>query len=154
MKNIIKLIDNAYKNITFAIHENIIAMQIAISIIAFILLICLFVFTRGLWDKPKDTVDMVKKFDVIVKKGLSLGEDARILELRDNFVKVGIRNHNGEKAFMVKQRPGKEFRVLYSSIYDREYKDFKFNHVYPDSFDQNEIVAQFEKEIEALSVKR
>lgn len=129
-------------------------MHILVSLLSVLLLICLFVLTRDLWDKPKDSVDMVKKFDVIVKKGLSLGEGARILELRDNFIKVGIRDHNGEKLFMVKQRRGNEFRVLYSSTYDRDYKDLKFNHVYPDSFDQNEIVAQFEREIKALSVKR
>ena len=129
-------------------------MIIAIIILSILVLAAILAFTGHLWDRPKDTVDMMKKFDVIVKKGLSLGDDAKILELRENFIKVGIRNHTGEKAFMVKQRPGNEFRVLYNCAYDSVYKDFKFNHVYPDSYDQNKIVAEFEKEIEALSVKR
>ena len=133
---------------------NVQIMAIIISIVAFLLLMALFIFTRHLWDHPKETVDMLEKFDVIIKKGLSLGEDARILELRDNFIKVGVRNQHGEKAIMVKQRPENEFRVLYTSSYDRIFKDFKFNHVYPDSFDQKEIVAQFEKEIEHLSEAR
>lgn len=129
-------------------------MTLAIVLISILVLYCLFSFTRHLWDKPKDSVNMTKKFDVIVKKGLSLGEDAKIIELRENFIKVGIRNHNGQKAYMVKQRPDNEFRVLYTSSYDPVYKDFKFNHVYPDDYDQNKIVEEFEKEIELLSVKR
>ena len=55
---------------------------------------------------------------------------------------------------MVKQRPNNEFRVIYTSSYDRVYKDILFNHIYPDDYDQNEIVAEFEKEIEARSEKR
>lgn len=129
-------------------------MEIIIGIVSALLLICIFIFTRHFWDKPKDMVNMMEKFDIIVKKGLSLGENARILEIRENFIKIGQRDHTGEKAFMVKQRPGNEFRVLYTQSYDKEYKDFKFNHVYPDTADQNEIVAQFEKEIESRLVKR
>lgn len=129
-------------------------MKVAVILILIVVFIGVIAFTRHLWEKPKDTIDMIKKFDIIVKKGLSLSDEARILELRENFIKVGIRNHTGEKSFMVKQRPGNEFRVIYNSIYDRVYKDLKFNHVYPDSADQNQIVAQFEKEIKELSVKR
>lgn len=129
-------------------------MIIVYSILGVILFICLVVFTRHIWDRPKDSVDMMKKFDVIVKKGLSLGEDAKILELRENFIKIGVRNHTGEKFYMVKQRSGEEFRVIYEQSYDKEYKDLKFNHVFPDSADQNKIIAQFEKEIAAKNVKR
>jgi len=129
-------------------------MQIIITILAVLALILIVSFTRHLWDRPKDTVDMVKKFDTIIKKGYSLGEDSKLIELRENFVKAGVRNHNGEKAFMVKQRPGNEFRVIYICDYDPVYHDLRIEHVYPDSTDQNQIVAQFEKEIAESLQKR
>lgn len=129
-------------------------MNIAYLILAALALICIIVFTRHIWDKPKETIDMIATYDIILKKALSLGPNAKLIELRENFVKAGIRNQNGEKAFMVKKRPGNEFRVLYISKYDKDYEDFKFNHVYTDGADQNEIVAQFEKEIKESLVKR
>jgi len=119
-----------------------------------LILICAFVFTQHLWDKPKDTVDMMAKFDTIVKKGLSLGKRAKVIELRENFIKIGVRDKSGESAYMVKQRPGAEFRVMYILEYNKEYKDLKINHVYPDDADQNEILAQFDKEIAESLVKR
>lgn len=129
-------------------------MKLAIFLIILLVLFAIFTFTRHFWDRPKEGVDMVKKFDTIVKKGISLEDGGRILELRDNFIKVGVRNQNGEKAFMVKQRPNNEYRVLYTRSYDSVYKDLKFNHVFPDSANQEEIVSQFEKEIESRSEKR
>lgn len=129
-------------------------MKLAIFLIILLVLFAIFTFTRHFWDRPKEGVDMVKKFDTIVKKGISLGDGGRILELRDNFIKVGVRNQNGEKALMVKQRPNNEYRVLYTRSYDPVYKDLKFNHVFPDSANQEEIVSQFEKEIESRSEKR
>jgi len=129
-------------------------MQVIYFILAFLLFILVFVFTRHYWDRPKDSVDMIKKFDVILKKALSMGEDAKLIELRENFVKAGIRNHNGEKAFMIKQRPGNEFRVMYICNYDSVYEDLKIEHIYPDNTDQNVIVAKFEKEISESLVKR
>jgi len=129
-------------------------ITVIIVISAFIAIICIIVFTRSLWDRPKDTVDMMKKFEAIVNKGLELGSGAKILELRTNFIKVGKRDHTGEKAYMVKQRPGNEFRVIFICEYDSEYKDLRIEHVYPDTADQKEIIAQFEKEIEQSLVKR
>lgn len=129
-------------------------MKILLALVIALLAIVIFNCTRHLWDRPKDTVDMLQKFDTIVKKGYALGEGGRIIELRENFVKVGFRNAKGEKAYMVKQRPDKEFRVLYTSTYDPDYQDLKFNHVYPDGTDQNEIIAQFEKEIAESLVPR
>lgn len=132
----------------------VIIMKLLILLLAILALIIVLTFTRHLWEKPKDKVDMIKKFDTIIQHAYSIENDGRLLELRDNFVKVGTRNANGQKAYMVKQRPGNEFRVLYECRYDREYCDFKFNHVYPDSFDQSKIIEEFEKEIKSNLVKR
>jgi len=129
-------------------------MTIAYLLLAVLVFVCIVVFSRHIWDKPKNTVDMIKVYDTIIKKALSIGENARLLELRDNFIKVGVRDQNGEKAFMVKQRPDQEFRVLYISKYDKEYEDFKIQHVYLDGHDQDKIVEQFEKEIAESLVKR
>lgn len=129
-------------------------MKIAIIIIVIIALICLFEFTRSIWDKPKDTVDMMKKFETIVNAGLALGDTAKVIELRENFIKVGRRDQKGEKSYMVKQRPHNEFRVIFIREYDAELKDVKIEHVYPDTADQKEIIAQFEKEIKASEIKR
>ena len=129
-------------------------MKVLLFLIAILVFIVVCVFLRPLWEKPKDTVDMIKKFSTILEHAYAIENDGRLLELRDNFVKVGTRNANGQKAFMVKQRPGNEFRVLYESRYDRDYQDFKFNHVYPDGYDQNQIIEEFEEEIKANLVKR
>lgn len=129
-------------------------MTILYIIVAVLALILIVVFTRNLWDKPKDTVDMAKKFETVLKLGYSLGQESKVLETRENFIKVGVKNLNGEKAVMVKQRPGNEFRVIYNVIYDAEYEDFKIEHVYKDDADQNEIVDQFRKEIKDSLVKR
>lgn len=129
-------------------------MKILIFLLAVLAFVVICVFTRHLWEKPRNTVDMVKKFSTILEHAYSIENDGRLLELRENFVKAGTLNANGQKAFMVKQRPGKEFRVLYECRYDREYRDFKFNHIYPDGFDQNKIIEEFEKEIKANLVKR
>lgn len=129
-------------------------MKLLIFLLAILAIIVILVFTRNFWEKPKESVDMMKKFKTIIEHAYTIENDGRLLEIRDNFVKAGTRNANGQKSFMVKQRPDNEFRVLYECRYDRNYHDFKFNHVYPDGFDQNEIIEQFEKEIKASLVKR
>lgn len=129
-------------------------MKIIIFIVAVLLIIALIAYTRHLWDRPKDTVDMIKKFDTILQKGYTLGEGGRLLELRENFIKVGVRDHNGEKAYMIKQRPGNEFRVIYNSEYDPEFQDLNIQHIYKDDEDQNKILEQFEKEISEALVAR
>jgi len=126
-------------------------IYIILGILAFI---CIFVFASARLRRPDDSVDMMAKFEPIVKKGLSLGKRAKVIELRENFIKIGVRDKSGESAYMVKQRPGGEFRVMYILEYNREYKDLKINHVYPDNADQNEILAQFEKEIAESLVRR
>ena len=122
-----------------------------LAIVAFLLIIS---FTRKFWDKSKESVDMLEKFDTIIKHAYSIENNGRLLELRENFVKAGTKDANGQKYFMVKQRPGNEFRVLYECNYDREYQDFKFDHIYPDNYDQNKIIEEFEEEIKARRVSR
>lgn len=129
-------------------------MLILYCLVAALALILVIVFTRHIWDKPKESVNMLKKFDTILKHAYAIENDGKLIELRDNFVKAGTRNANGEKAFMIKQRPGNEFRVLYVSYYDKTYRDFKFNHVYPDDYDQSKIIEEFEAEIKSKLVKR
>lgn len=129
-------------------------MTVLYCLVAALVLILIIVFTRHFWDKPKEGVNMLKKFDTILKHAYAIENDGKLIELRENFVKAGTRNANGEKAFMIKQRPGNEFRVLYVCYYDKTYRDFKFNHVYPDDYDQNKIIEEFEAEIKSKLVKR
>ena len=77
-------------------------MKLLILLLAILALIIVLTFTRHLWEKPNDKVDMIKKFNTIIQHAYSIENDGRLLELRDNFVKVGTRNANGQKAYMVK----------------------------------------------------
>lgn len=129
-------------------------MRVLIFLLAILAFLVIAFTTYSIWSRNRYKVDMLKKFDTIIKHAYSIEDDGRLLELRDNFVKAGTRNANGQKAFMVKQRPGKEFRVLYECRYDREYHDFKFNHVYPDNYNQENIIEEFEREILARRIRR
>lgn len=129
-------------------------MKLLLFLSAIVAVIIICVIASHFWEKKKDTVDMTKKFKTIIDHAYAIENEGRLLELRDNFIKVGTRNANGHKSYMIKQRPGNEFRVIYQSRYDRDYEDIKFDHVYPDDYDQNKIIEEFEKEIEATRVKR